>query len=284
MAAEPLRKSASKSKVRRIDTKRRPKSPLSHEDLLAHYLRARTARMITAIAIIIFVAWFLVFIFQPGPSYELTDGQSVPIGTENYMRMLEALADAHFDQHGTVEVFPNGENFYPVELEAIRNAKRSVNFEAYIFQKGKIAQQFVDALADRARAGVKVNVVLDAVGSMGTRKSYLQPVIDAGGKVEWYNPLRWNHWIHFNNRTHRELLVVDGEVALAGGAGVADHWLYGKKNKKRWRDDFFRFRGDTVVAFQGSFAENWVEASGQVLNGTEYFPGVQPQGDTPVMV
>src|SRR4051812_1112670 len=213
----------------------------SYEDLLAHYLRARTARMITVIALIIFIAWFLVFIFQPGPSYELTDGHSVPFGSDTYMHMLEALGDAHFDHHATVEVFANGENFYPAELETIRGAKRSVNFEAYIFEKGKVAQQFIDALAERARAGVKVNVVVDAVGSMTTPKRYFKPVIDAGGKVEWYHPLRWNHWLHFNNRTHRELLVVDGEIAMAGGAGVADHWLYGKKDKPRWRDSFFRF-------------------------------------------
>jgi cardiolipin synthase len=273
-----------KTKVRAIDSKRPRAARLGMREFLAAHIPARRARMITAIAIIIFVAWFLVFIFQPAPSYELTDGRSVPIGTDTYMRMLEALGDAHFDRHSSVEVFANGENFYPAELETIRGAKKSVDFEAYIFQKGKIAQQFVDALADRARAGVKVNVVLDAVGSMSTPKSYLKPIIEAGGKVEWYHPLRWNHWLHFNNRTHRELLVVDGEVAMAGGAGVADHWLEGKNDKPRWRDSVFRFRGDAVNSFQGTFVENWVQASGKVLNGAEYFPGVKPQGDTPVMV
>src|SRR3954462_6965890 len=180
MAANAQRK----SKVRRIDTKRAPKGRPSYEDLLAHYLRARTARMITAIALIIFIPWFLVFIFQPGPSYELTDGRGVPIDTDTYMHMLEALGGAHFDQRGSGEVFANGENFYPAELEAIRGAKRSVDFEAYIFEEGKVAQQFIDALADRARAGVKVNVVVDAVGSMSTPKRYFKPILDAGGKVE----------------------------------------------------------------------------------------------------
>src|SRR4051794_35031873 len=101
-----------KAKVRRIDSKR-PQTKRPMREFLAAHIPARNARMITAIAILIFLAWFLVFIFQPAPSYELSDGHSVPIGTDTYMRMLEALGDAHFDRHSSVEVFANGENFYP---------------------------------------------------------------------------------------------------------------------------------------------------------------------------
>src|SRR4051812_18419996 len=122
-----------KTKVRAIDSKRPRAKRFGLKDLLAE-IPARRARMITVIALVIFIAWFLVFIFQPAPSYELTDGKSVPFGTANYMRMLEALGDAHFDRQSSVEVFTNGENFYPAELELIRNAKKSVDFEAYIFQ------------------------------------------------------------------------------------------------------------------------------------------------------
>src|SRR3954470_20688853 len=99
---------ARKPKVRRIDSSEKFKR-LSHQDLLAHYLSARKARMITAIAIIVFIAWFLIFLFQPSPDYRLSDGGGLPIGTPEYVRMLEALADAHFDPHSSVEVLPNGE-------------------------------------------------------------------------------------------------------------------------------------------------------------------------------
>jgi len=277
-----MAQSARKDKVTRIDAKKA--AGLSHQQLLAHYLSARKARMLTVIALLFFVAWFLIFIFQPSPKYELSDGHGVPIGTDNFMRMLEALSDAQFDWHSSVEALPNGENFYAAELEAIRNAKRSVNLEAYIMHRGKVAQQFVDALAERARAGVKVNVVLDGVGSFSTHKAYFQPVTDAGGQVSFYHPISWTTWLHYNNRTHRELLVVDGETAFAGGAGIADYWMYPDKEKERWRDSVFRFHGDVVNSFQGTFTENWVDASGKVLNGPEYFPDIPPQGDTPVLV
>lgn len=281
MAAQPVRT----SKVRSIDSGRAAKGGRrSRKDILADFLRARTARVIAAIAIVIFAAWFLIFLFQPGPEYKLGDGESVPIGSPEFMRMLEALADAQFDRQSSVEVLANGETFYRAELEAIRSARRSINLEAYIFQRGLVAEEFVQALAERARAGVKINLVLDAVGSFSTRKQDLRPLLDAGGQVSWYHPLRWTTWLRFNNRTHRELLIVDGEIAFAGGAGFADHWLHAKKGRPRWRDTMFRFRGAAVNSFQGTFVENWVESSGVIMNGSEYFPGIQAEGSTPVMV
>ena len=263
---------ARKTNVHRIDKHERYRG-LSREHLLAHYISARKARMIAIIAILVFVAWFLVFLFQPEPEYKLSDdGSGVPIGTDNYMRMMQALADAQWDGHSSVEVLANGENYYPAELDAIRHAKKSINLEAYIFHKGKLAKEFVDALAERARAGVKVNIVLDGVGSFSTPRSYFQPLLDAGGQLAFYHHISWTNWLRYNNRTHRELLVVDGEVAFAGGAGIADYWMYPDKDKPRWRDSVFRFRGDVVNSLQGTFSENWVDASGVVLNGPEYYP------------
>ncbi|HSE50045.1 MAG TPA: phospholipase D-like domain-containing protein [Terriglobales bacterium] len=274
---------ARKPKVRRIDSSEKFKR-LSHQDLLAHYISARKARVITAIAIVLFLAWLLVFLLQPAPNYRLSDGRGIAIGAPEFERMLEALADGHFDRNSSVEVLSNGENYYPAELEAIRNARQSVNLEAYIFKKGKIAQQFVDALAERARAGVKVNVLIDGVGSFSTSKGYFQKLLDAGGEVQFYHPIRWNTWLRYNNRTHRELLVIDGEVAFAGGAGIADHWLEGEKDHPRWRDTMFRFRGDAVNSLQGTFVENWVESCGVVLNSARFFPGVEREGKVPVLV
>src|SRR6185437_17094953 len=111
-----------------------------------------------------------------------------------------------------IDVLANGDNFYKAELEAIHSAKSNINLEAYIFHRGRVAQQFLDALAERARAGVQVRVVVDALGSFSTSKGYFKPLTDAGGKMEWYHPLRWNNWTRVNNRTHREMLIVDGEV------------------------------------------------------------------------
>jgi cardiolipin synthase len=277
-----MARAARKAKVRSIDTSAMFRR-LARRDLLAGYISARKARMITAVAILVFLAWFLVFLLQPAPAYRLSDGRGIAIGTPEYLRMLEALADSHFDRRSTAEVFTNGESYYPAELEAIRNAKRSVNLEAYIFKPGRVGQQFVDALTERARAGVKVNVLVDGVGSFLTRKAYFQPLVEAGGRVEWYHPVGWTTWLRYNKRTHRELLVVDGEVAFAGGAGIADHWLHGEKDHPRWRDTMFRFRGEAVNSLQGTFVENWVEACGEVLNTADYFPA-PPAGEQAVLV
>jgi cardiolipin synthase len=116
-----------------------------------------------------------------------------------------------------------------------------------------------------------VNVVLDGVGSAGIRKSFFSDLKKAGGNVVWYNGLKWNKLPHYNNRTHRELLVVDGRLAFIGGAGVADHWFKGKAKHPRWRDTMVKVEGDAVPHLQATFAENWLEACGEVLIGPDYF-------------
>ena len=110
-------------------------------------------------------------------------------------------------------------------LEAIRSATRSVNLECYIFQPGVIADQFIDALADRARKGLNVTIVVDAIGSFGLWGRPLRRLRDDGCRVEAYQRLRWYSLARLNNRTHRELLIIDGRVAFAGGAGIADWYL-----------------------------------------------------------
>src|SRR5207253_4571133 len=132
--------------------------------------------------------------------------------------------------------------FYEAELEAIKSAKRSINLEAYIFQKDNIGKRYVEALAERARAGVKVNVIVDAIGSFATWDKTFAPLREAGGRVKWYQPLRWYTLKRLNNRTHRELLIVDGEIGFIGGAGIGDNWLTGVKGEPPWRDTYVRLR------------------------------------------
>ncbi|HKC70304.1 MAG TPA: phospholipase D-like domain-containing protein, partial [Terriglobales bacterium] len=170
---------------------------------------------IVAQSLVLFVAFF-----DPGLRYKISSTRGESLDSPEFLYQLEALTDAKLNRHTTLEVFTNGESFYPAELAAIRGARRSVNLEAYIFQTGQVAGQFVEALAERARAGVRVNVVLDALGSLATTASYFRDLRQAGGHVAWYNPARWNRLPHYNNRTHREILVVDGETAFIGGAGT----------------------------------------------------------------
>jgi cardiolipin synthase A/B len=221
----------------------------------------------------------------PTPKYELTDRNGLPPNdSERFLQVVEALSDAQVNRSGTLEVLTNGPSFYPAELEAIRNATQSVNIEAYIFQKGKIAEQYVTALTERARAGVRVNLVLDGFGSMGTTKRYLAPLLEAGGKAGWYNGPRWHRLMHMDNRTHREMMIVDGRIGFIGGAGIADQWYSGAKGNPRWRDSAVRIEGEAVCNLQATFAENWLAVSGEVLTGDRYFPSIKNEHPLVAMV
>jgi len=221
---------------------------------------------ILATAVLIIVA-----LFDPGLRYRVFASPSESNDSDDFLHMLEALVDAKVNQTTRLTVLTNGPTFYEAELEAIRGAERSVNLEAYIFQKGEIGQRFVTALTERSQAGVTVNVVLDGVGSAGVGKNFFSDLKKAGGNVVWYNGMKWNKLPHFNNRTHRELLVVDGRTAFIGGAGVADHWFKDKSKHPRWRDTMVKVEGDAVPHLQATFAENWLESCGEVLFGPDHF-------------
>jgi cardiolipin synthase len=240
--------------------------------------------VIATIAIAFLALMLFLALFEPGLRYKIRAAPPVPLDSEEFQRILGALADAQVHSHNHIEVLTNGEVFYEAELEAIRNARYSINIEAYIFQKGKIARRFERALTERARAGVRVNIVLDAIGSFATWNSYFKEFRDAGGQLAWYHPIRWDTLPRINNRTHRELIIIDGQIGFIGGAGIADHWYKGKRRHPRWRDTMFRVEGEEVTSLQATFAENWLEASGELLIEKEYFPLCKADDETVAMV
>lgn len=240
-------------------------------DLARALERYRWLRWFAIVSMAAIVSWVLIALFGPVPRYQLTSPLPGPPDSPEFMQQLEALSGSKLDPHTHVEELPNGSLFYETELKAVASARKSINWEAYIFQKGEIAQRIVDALTDRARAGVEVNLELDSVGSATTPKKFFDALRLAGGHVGWYHPVRWYNWPRANNRTHRELIVIDGKLGFVGGAGVADHWWHGAKDDRPWRDTMFSVTGDAVRALQGTFVENWLESSGQVLAGEKYF-------------
>jgi len=228
------------------------------------------------IASLVLAAYLLGGLIGSSPEYRIHGAQEMPANdSPEFINVLESLADAKANRTGDFEVFTNGPNFYPAALEAIRGAKRSVCLEAYIFHSSEIGRMYVDALAERARAGVEINVTLDAFGSISTRKSFLRPILEAGGRVRRYNGFSWYRILHIDNRTHRELLIVDGSTAFIGGAGVADQWYKPLKSSPRWRDTLVRVQGEAVPNLQATFAENWLAACGELLVGDAYFPDIQ---------
>jgi cardiolipin synthase A/B len=228
--------------------------------------------VIAVIAIAVLAFLLFLALFEPGLAYKISAAETESIESDDFLCVLEAITDSKIHRHGRVEVLTNGEVFYEAELEAIRAARESVNIEAYIFQKGELTKRFVEALTERARAGVKVRMVLDAIGSFATWESYFAELRAAGGHVCWYHPLRWPTLGRFNNRTHREIIVVDGRTGFVGGAGFADHWYKSQEKNPRWRDTMVRVEGEMVTSIQAGFIENWLEASGEILTGRCYFP------------
>lgn len=177
-----------------------------------------------------------------------------------------------------VQNLENGDEIFPAMLEAIRGAQRSVNFETYIYWSGEIGRKFAAALEERARAGVKVHVLIDWAGSQRIEDDLLQELRDAGVEVELYHPLRWYNLGRVNNRTHRKLLVVDGRIGFTGGVGIADQWLGNATHADHWRDSHYRVEGPVVAQMQAAFLDNWIKTTGRVLQGEEYFPALVPAG------
>ena len=228
--------------------------------------------VIAIIAIILQALTLILAFFEPGLAYDVSAPPREGLASEDFLRVLGILCGTNVHRDTRVEALTNGEVFYERELDAIRGARRQVHLEAYIFQHGEIARRFIEALTERARAGVEVRVVLDGIGSFNMWRRDFRALLDAGGRVEWFQPLRWYTFTRWNNRTHRELLIVDGAVAFLGGAGVADHWWKPRRKQPRWRDSMFRVEGQAVLALQSSFVENWLEASGEILTAAEHFP------------
>ena len=247
--------------------------------------RSRALRLFAVIAMVLMATWILAALFSPGPKYKLAEVPRAALDSPQYLRELESMTDSRASATNSIEPLPNGNLFYEEELKAIHNAHSSINLEAYIFHRGEIARKLLAALTERQRAGVQVRIVTDALGSFSTPKRYFKPLREAGGKVEFYHPLRWNTWMRSNNRTHRELMVIDGQVGFIGGAGIADQWYEDKPPKEpRWRDEVFRVRGPAVDALQGTFSENWLESSGELLAGDGFYPQEPQSGSQAAMV
>jgi len=217
-----------------------------------------------------FIAWLiLATLFTPHIPYHI-EGDLDATG-DHFVRVLESACLVTLTSGNRIEVLTNGDRFYPAMLDAIRGARETINMECYIFKKGAIGDVFIDALAERARAGVRVTLVMDAVGSFGAFRKSAGPLRKAGCRVEPYQRLAWYRLSRLNNRTHRELLVVDGRVAFIGGAGVADWWAQPTHGKPMWRDMMARVEGPVVSQIQGIAAENWLECCGEIMTGPETY-------------
>jgi cardiolipin synthase A/B len=220
-------------------------------------------------AMAFFGARFLVDFFGSAVPYSMPDKNPAALDSEDFIQFLSLVTDGT-RRHSRITRLKNGVEFYPEYLKSIRRAKYAINLEFYEFTEGRVGDEILAALTERAAAGVEVRVVVDALGSFGTRSAYFDGLRAAGGQMCWYHPLRWNTWPKANNRTHRKLVIVDGETGFIGGAGIADHWQY-ETSVPVWRDTVFCVEGEAVAGLISAFCENWLEASGEILSSSKQF-------------
>jgi len=218
-----------------------------------------------------------------GCSYIFSEKQTVyryepsyPVESPEFLRSLDALG-TEMVAGNRAALLENGDGIFPSMLEAIAGAKTSINLEEYLFDHGEIATRFASALAERARAGVAVRVLVDGFGQdLGP----LEPMMSAAGvQIRIFKPLRLYSIDRVGNRTHRRILTVDGSIGFCGGVGIDDRWKGNARNEAEWRDTMIRVEGPVVEQLQHVFAQDWVHTTGEVLHGDPQFPEIPRSGD-----
>ena len=196
-------------------------------------------------------------------------------------RGLEGIMGVPATEGNAVEVLRNGDQIFPAMLDAIAGAQRTVDFLTFVYWRCEIGRQFAERLSERARAGVRVRVLLDGWGAHSIEPTLLTRMQDAGAQVQWFRPLARFQAHKANRRTHRKVLVVDEQVAFTGGVGIADEWTGDARDEREWRDTHFRIRGPAVDGLRGAFLSNWVEADDALFEaGIDRFPDQPQPGST----
>jgi cardiolipin synthase A/B len=200
-----------------------------------------------------------------------------PVRSAAFRQTMGNVIGTPFLDGNRITSLVNGNEIFPAMLKAIRQAKKTITFETYVFEKGEMPQEFADALAERARAGVKVHVTLDAHGAKKSR-SYHKMLQDAGVQLVRYHHVWYPDFRRYNNRTHRKILVVDGRTGFIGGVGIADEWAGDARSPEQWRETHYRIEGPVVASLQGAFTENWLKSRKEILVGPNYFPSLPAAG------
>ncbi|QJT02586.1 cardiolipin synthase B [Streptomyces asoensis] len=199
-------------------------------------------------------------------------------------RRLERLIGIAATEGNALTALRNGDEIFPAMLAAIRSAEHTVDMMTFVYWRGDIAREFARALADRARAGVRVRLLLDGFGSRLIEKELLEEMELAGVQVAWFrrpvtlSPLKQNH------RCHRKVLVVDEQAAFTGGVGIAEEWCGNARNEREWRDTHVEVRGPAVDGVAAAFAQNWAECHDELFDDRDRFVPHRPQGDAVVQV
>jgi cardiolipin synthase len=201
---------------------------------------------------------------------------------QRYRRALEGLLGVPATEGNAVDVLRNGDEIFPAMLDAIRGATSTVDLLSYVYWTGQIARDFAAACCERAQAGVRVRILLDALGAHAMNAELGEQMKAAGCVLEWFRPpTTWKVW-EVNHRTHRKLLICDESVAFTGGVGIAEEWEGDARNPSEWRDTHVRVRGPAVDGLRAAFVDNWAETGQPLFDERDRFPE-QPQPGSSVV-
>ena len=236
--------------------------------------------VVAAIAVVLtVVAGLIALNFRTGEKeIEQTVARLYATSDPQFDRSMGVLLGPPIVDGNRFDVLLNGDMIFPAMLAAIRSARETITFESYIYWSGDVGRAFAEALAERARAGVRVHLLLDWLGSSKLDPAQLALMVKAGVEVRRFHEPRWYQLARLNNRTHRKLLVVDGKVGFTGGVGIADEWSGNAQDAMHWRDTHFRAEGPVVAQMQAVFMDNWIKVTGNVLHGATYFPALAAAG------
>ena len=200
-------------------------------------------------------------------------------------RGLEGMIGVPATEGNSVEVLRNGDEILPAMLDRIAGARRTVDLLTFVYWRGEIGARFAEALCDRARAGVRVRVLLDSWGARPMEKSLLTRMGEAGVQIHWFRRFARMKAHKANHRTHRKVLVVDEEIRFTGGVGIADEWNGDARNDGEWRDTHFRIRGPAVDGLRAAFLDNWIETDETLFDATvDRFPDQPQPGSTVIQI
>lgn len=199
-------------------------------------------------------------------------------------RRLERLIGAPATGGNELRVLRNGDEIFPAMLEAVRSAEHTVDMMTFVYWRGEIAREFAHALSERARAGLRVRLLLDGFGSRPIEQELLDGMAEAGVQVVWFRKPLWISPLKQNHRCHRKVLVVDERVAFTGGVGIAEEWCGDARHKDEWRDTHVEVRGPAVDGVTAAFAQNWAECGHELFDDRDRFVDHEATGESVVQV
>jgi cardiolipin synthase len=201
-----------------------------------------------------------------------------PTGLEDLAPSVAGLTQGTCVGGNKVELLQNGAMWDRVFAD-IAAARETVNYETFLCKEGELTRRMAEALAAKAREKVQVRVMFDGSGGKKFGKQGLKMLKEAGAKVRKYHPILISNLGVLNNRDHRKIFVIDGRIAYVGGHCLTDNWLGDAGDKQHFRDISARVEGPVVAQLQSAFAENWIEETGEVPGGTNFFPKLEDAGD-----